>query len=185
MLDPYSRDQLVAHVAEEVRLLDPRVELARLEPQVARRDRLLVLGRRDVRRTSRIARKHLVAARDRARGPVQRVVARRRLRQAGQQRRLPEPELARVLREVGLRRGLDPVGVVAVVDLVHVLVEDPVLRPAAAQLDREARLLDLALERPLLRDVEVAHELLRDRRAALDDLRRRGGRSTAARAIPS
>ena len=44
------------------------------------------------------------------------------------------------------------------------------LRPLLRQLDREAGLLDLAVERLLLADVEVAHELLRDRRAALDDL---------------
>src|SRR5205085_11977346 len=36
-------------------------------------------------------------------------------------------------------------------------------------LDRQTRFLDLALERPLTRDVEVADELLRDRRATLDD----------------
>ena len=57
---------------------------------------------------------------------------------------------------------------VAVVDLVHVRGQDPLLRPAA-ELDREAGLLDLPLERPLARDVEVADELLGDRRAALDD----------------
>src|SRR5437763_1102181 len=74
-----------------------------------------------------------------------------------------EAELPRVLGEVRLGRGLDPVGVVAVVDLVHVLGQDPALRPAAAELDREAGLLQLALEGPLLRDVEVADELLGDR----------------------
>jgi hypothetical protein len=39
----------------------------------------------------------------------------------------------------------------------------------AVQLEREARLDDLPLERPLVAlDVEVADELLRDRRASLD-----------------
>src|SRR2546423_5578676 len=73
-------------------------------------------------------------------------------------------------REVRLRGGLDTVGVIAVVDRVQVAGEDLVLRPAAAQLDREARLLDLALEGPLAAGVEVAHELLRNRRPAFDDL---------------
>ena len=44
------------------------------------------------------------------------------------------------------------------------------LRPLVGELDRETRLAQLARERPLARDVEVPDELLRDRRAALDDL---------------
>ena len=47
-----------------------------------------------------------------------------------------------------------------------------VLRPAVAQLDREAGLLDLAPERPLAAGVEVAHELLRNRGSTLDYLAR-------------
>src|SRR5947208_6434209 len=73
-------------------------------------------------------------------------------------------------REVRLRGGLDAVGVIAVVDGVQVAGEDLVLRPAAAELDREARLLDLALEGALAAGVQVADELLRDRRSAFDDL---------------
>src|SRR2546421_4374670 len=98
------------------------------------------------------------------------IEVRRRLRQPREERRLAERELRRRLREVRLSGGLDPVRVVAVVDLVLVRVQDLLLRPALAQLDREAGLLELALDRPLPRDVEVAHELLGDRRAALDDL---------------
>ncbi len=103
---------------------------------------------------------------------MQRVVHRGRLRQAGEERCLAERQLLRMLREVRLSGSLDPVGVVAVVDLVHVLLEDPVFGPAAAELDCEAGLLELPLEGSLLRDVEVAHQLLRDRRAALDDMAR-------------
>jgi len=104
---------------------------------------------------------------------VEWVVGRRRLRQAGEQGGLRERQLRSVPREVGLRSRLDPVRVVAVVDLVHVGGQDPLLRPGARQLDGEARLFELALDRPLLRHgVEVADELLRDRRAALDDLAR-------------
>ena len=99
-----------------------------------------------------------------------RVVQGRRLREAGEQRRLHQRQVLRRLREVRLRGGLDTVGVVAEVDLVHPGGEDALLRPVAAELDRQAGLLDLPLERPLPRDVEVADELLRDRRAALDHL---------------
>src|SRR5438876_9565209 len=73
-------------------------------------------------------------------------------------------------REIRLRGGLDAVGVIAVVDGVQVADEDLVLRPAAAELDRETRLLDLALEGALAAGIEVAHELLRDRGSAFDDL---------------
>src|SRR5205823_10050881 len=79
-------------------------------------------------------------------------------------------QVLRMLGEVGLRRGLDAVRVVAVVDGVQVLVEDARLRPLARELDREARLLHLAPEGALVADVELADELLRDRRAALDHL---------------
>ena len=117
-----------------------------------------------------IALQHVVAAPERRGRVAERVVARRRLRQAGEERRLLERQLLRRAREVRLGGGLDPVGVIAVEHLVHVRGQDPVLRPLARQLDREARLGELALERPLAREVEVPHELLRDRRAALDDL---------------
>ena len=99
-----------------------------------------------------------------------RVVSRRRLRQSREQRRLCERELLRRLREVRLRRGLDTVGLAAVVDLVQVRRQDLLLRPLVGELHGEARFAQLPRERALSRDVEVAHELLRDRRAALHDL---------------
>jgi hypothetical protein len=78
-----------------------------------------------------------------------------------------------VLGEVRLRRGLDPVRVAAVENLVHVRVQDPALRLLARELDRETRFGCLAAERlRRLLDVEVARELLRDRRAALHDVAR-------------
>src|SRR6476661_2595376 len=73
-------------------------------------------------------------------------------------------------REVRLRRGLDAVGVVPVVHGVEITLEYPVLRPPVAELDRETGLLDLALERLLAARVEVAHELLGDRRSTLEHL---------------
>ena len=78
-------------------------------------------------------------------------------------------QVPRVLREVRLRGRLDPVCLVSVVDLVQVRRQDALLRPRAVELRRQARLLHLPLHGPLPRDVEVAHELLRDRRPALHD----------------
>ena len=161
--------ELVDHVGEEVRLLDARVDAARLEPERVRANRRVVLGERDVVVVDERA-QHLVATVERRLRVVERVVHRRRLRQPRQERRLEQRQLAGGLREVRLRRGLDAVGVVAVVHGVQVLVEDLRLRPLARELDREARLLDLARERLLLAGVEVADELLRDRGAALDHL---------------
>ena len=81
-----------------------------------------------------------------------------------------------MLREVRLRGGLDPdrraPEVRPVRDGVQVLAQDPVLAGAAGvlvlELLGELRLTDLPLEVALrVLDVERAHELLRDRRAAL------------------
>jgi len=95
-----------------------------------------------------------------------------------------------VLGEVRLGRRLRAVRVSAEVDLVEVGLEDPVLAPGLdlrrrqaarndpphgrqallLELDGEAGLLRLPLPRDLAPDVEVADELLRERRASLDDL---------------
>ncbi len=160
--------ELLGHVGEEVGLLDVRIDLARLQHHPLL-DGAAELLARDLARLEH-GPEHVVSTRDRRLPVVERVVDRRRLRQPGEQRGLGERQVTRVPREVGLRRGLDPVGVVAVVDRVQVLAQDHVLRPASAQLDREARLLDLALERTFVAGVEVGGELLGDRRAALDHL---------------
>ena len=117
----------------------------------------------------RSARQYLVAPPQGGRRVVERVVVGRRLRQAGEKRRLLERQPARRNREVRLGGRLDPVGVVAVVDVVEIRVEDRVPRPGAGELDGETGLDDLALQRPLAGQVEVADQLLRDGRAALDD----------------
>ena len=78
-------------------------------------------------------------------------------------------KLPGVLREVRLCSRLDAVRLVSVVDLVQVRRQDALLRPCAVQLRRQAGLLHLPLHRPLTRDVEVAHELLRDGRPAFHD----------------
>ena len=88
---------------------------------------------------------------------------------AREERRVGKRQLARALLEVGVRRLLDPVRAVPEVDRVQVRGEDPVLAPALLELPRERGLADLARERPLVADVCVLDELLRDRRATLDD----------------
>ncbi len=98
-----------------------------------------------------------------------RVVERRVGRQAREQRRLGERQAPRALVEVRARRLLDPVGTVPEVDRVEVGEQDPVLRPALLELPGERGLANLACDRPLVADVGVLDELLRDRRAALDD----------------
>jgi hypothetical protein len=96
----------------------------------------------------------------------------------GQQRGLAEPELLDRLAEVGARGGLHAdrglAAERAVRDGVEVLVEDPALAADAGLLVLELLgqlgLADLALVRPLPRDVEVADQLHRDRGAALHGL---------------
>jgi len=71
----------------------------------------------------------LVATRERGSRVVERVVVGRSLRKPGEQRRLLEREAARRHGEVRLGSGLDPIGVIAVVDVVEIRREDPALRP--------------------------------------------------------
>ena len=52
---------------------------------------------------------------------------------------------------------------------VQVLREDLILREPVLELPCEHRLVDLPLERLVVADVELLHELLRDGRPALDD----------------
>ena len=159
--------QDVLDVADEIRL-PARIRRARtqVETPVGRRRGVLRVG--DVPAPSQRAQDRVAAA-ERGAGVVERVVVGRRLRQPGQKGSLLERQPARRNREVRLGRSLDPVGVVAVVDVVEVGGEDPVLRPGTRELDGEAGLDDLPLQRLVAREIEVAHELLRDGGAALDD----------------
>jgi hypothetical protein len=149
--------------------VDALVETPLLEAKVTLRDRLAVLLTRDVAVLEHGA-QHRVAALERALGLVEGVEDRRRLGQAGEERGLGQGQVPRPPREVRLGGCFDPVRVVPEVHLVHVLLEDLVLRPAAVELDRQARLGHLALEGDLPADVEVPDQLLRDRRSALHDL---------------
>jgi hypothetical protein len=111
-------------------------------------------------------------------------VSGRILRQPREQRGLGQRELAHVLAEVRARRGLDAVGAVPVVDLVEVHLEDLGLRVHLLDAERDHQLLELAVERALVRQEQVAGELLRDRRAALrrveaEQVRDRGAQDAA------
>src|SRR5436305_5799677 len=102
---------------------------------------------------------------------TERVIDGRRLRQACEHRRLRERQILRTRREERLCRRLRTVCRASVEHLVEIRVEDALLRPHLRELDREAGLLYLAREGSArVPDVQVAHELLRDRRTALDDL---------------
>jgi hypothetical protein len=95
------------------------------------------------------------------------------LRQAREERRLLEREILRVHPEVRVGRSLDPVRLLAEIDVVEICLEDPVLAPVAIELDCEAGLGELPADRLLRAEVEVADELLLDRRRALRESARR------------
>ena len=161
-------DELVAHETEEVRLTDLLVEIPGLKARRAAPARARILLRRD-HLLPEHREQHLVPPGDRAGRIDERVVGRRRLRQPREQRRLGECETARRAGVVRACRRLGTVCEVAVEDRVEVRGEDSLLRPLAVELHGQARLGDLPLDGALARDVEGADELLRDRRAALDD----------------
>ena len=115
---------------------------------------------------------HLVAPLPRGGRVQEGVVLRGRLRQAGEQRGLLEVELRCGLVEEHSRRRLHAERRLsadgAVGDAVEVAGQDRALRVVFVVLDCELGLDDLLLERVLVAaEVEVAHELHRDRRAAL------------------
>ena len=112
---------------------------------------------------------HLVGTRARRRQVDARGIFRRRLEEAGEHRRFGEVDVAHVLAEIVLRRGRHAERASAHVHPVEIHAEDLLLRQVGLQPDREEGLLDLALERALVREEDVLGELLGDGRAALDD----------------
>jgi hypothetical protein len=108
---------------------------------------------------------HFVPPIERSFGISERVVARRCLREAGNQCGLLEIQLLGRARSTSPPRPRSP-RVVSIEHLIHVRGQDPVLT-TAVRLDGKACLGELPLQRPLSREVEVADKLLRDRRAAL------------------
>ncbi len=132
----------------------------------------VVLGLRDVAVREHRA-QNLVAAGDGIARALERIEQRGRLWKPCEQGRLGQGQVRRPLGEVRLRRCLDAVRAIAVEDLVDVALQDPVLRLLARELDRETRLRGFPPERlGRLLDVQVARELLRDRRSALHDVSR-------------
>ena len=163
-------DQAIAHIAEEVRLADPAVEPPGIEPELRLCSARVLLSRDDPRVEHRSEDGRAAGAGARRRG--ERVVDRRRLGEPREKSGLRERQLQGRAGEERLRGSLDPVCLTAVVHLVQVRGQDPVLRPGVVELGREAGFLQLPLHRSLARDVEISHELLRDRRPALDDAAR-------------
>ena len=101
----------------------------------------------------------LVRAREARQVDVRRI-ARRRLEEAAEQRRLGEIDLAHGLAEVVLGRRLDAEGAAAHVGAVEVELQDLALGEAALEQQREERFLDLALKRALRRQEQVLGDLL-------------------------
>jgi len=178
-LDSEALDQLLLDVVEDERLAAQRV--ARV---VTRAEWLGIgnvgLGARDVVRLN-----HRLQDRSAplagGGGIDERVVLRGRLRQAGQQRHLGQVELLDGLIEEHLRsrahadRRLAPHG--AVGNIAQVVVEDPVLAVALAQLLGQLGLNDLVLEvvvGGVVRPVQVA---------VVDQLHRERGRSLQRAAL--
>ena len=95
-----------------------------------------------------------------------RVVERRRLRQAGQERRFGQRQIFGRLAEIGFGGRFDPIGPIAVQDLVHVHLEDLILGVAAGQLHGQEGLFDLAFGGLLGAEQGVLDELLGDGRGA-------------------
>src|SRR6266542_3909553 len=88
--------------------------------------------------------------------------SRRRLEQAGQHGCLGEGYLARGLVEIILCRRIDAEGAAAEIGAIKVELENFVLGQPCFQPEREERLLDLALDGPLVRQEEVLGQLLAD-----------------------
>ena len=99
-----------------------------------------------------------------------RVVARRRLRQAGQHRDLGQIQVAQIFSEIDLGGRREAVGALAEIDLVDVELEDLVLGQAVLDLEGEQRFVELARERLLRGQEEVARHLHGDGGGALPAL---------------
>ncbi len=161
------REEPLLEVVDEVRVGiavtgRDRVELDRL------RDGLVLLGRRDHPLLEHLP-QHVVAPDPRVHRVCERIEVVRRADQPGQQRGLGEGEVLRVDVEVRARGRLDAVRPLPEVHRVQVLREDLILGEPVLELPCQHRLVDLPLQRLVVADVQLLHELLRDGRPALDD----------------
>ena len=96
-----------------------------------------------------------------------RIVGRRRLRQAGQHGGLAKRDVLEILAEVDARGAREAVSALAQIDLVHVQLENLVLRQRGLDLVREQHFVDLARGGLLAREEEVARDLHGDRAGTL------------------
>ena len=172
-VDPVAFDQFLFDQVEEEGVVHGRVAVALVEAEPAG-PRLQVTRPGDVALFVHRP-QHLVAPLQRRLRVEERVVFRGRLRQPGDQRRLGQVQFRGRFVEVGLRRrfhperGLPFVGPVR--RRVQVGVEDPAAAVRFEELFRQVRFFDLPLQRVFrVADVEVADQLLGDRRGALDRL---------------
>ncbi len=127
---------------------------------IGRQDRNLVLLPVDLTQLEH-AREDVVASLECALGIGDGVVAGRRLRNAGQHRRLGGGELVELLVVIKRGRGRDAVGAVTEKDLIQIQIEDLILRQGSFDLQREQDLGELALEGLLRAEQEVAGHLHR------------------------
>ena len=93
----------------------------------------------------------------------------RRLEQAGEHRAFGQIHVTSRLVEIILSRGIHAEGAAAHIGAVEIQFQNLVLGQARLQPHGQERLLDLAVERALVRQKQVLGELLRQRRAALHD----------------
>ena len=159
--------QLIGDVTDKERLADLAVDTAALEVQL-RGVGLALLLRGDHARLTHCL-EHLGAPLERGLRVLVRVVGRRQLWQAREQRGLWQRQVLRRLGEVGLRGSLHAVRVVAVEDGVQVRRQDLVFGEAVLKLHGQHGLAQLSVDRLLLDDVDLRDQLLRQRRAALND----------------
>jgi hypothetical protein len=171
-------EMLPDHLGE---MVGPRRVGLAFTPDVELRDLrgLVLLGRDEVELAHPA--QDVLLARLRASGIGDRVVARRGLRQSGEHRELGDAETLEWSSEIGLGGGREPVGALSEKDLVDVELEDLVLAQVVFDLECEQGLVELAAERLLLAEEEVACHLHGDRagplsRAAVEEVRERGAR---------
>ena len=113
------------------------------------------------------ASEHVVLAHGGARRIDDRVVGRRRDGKTRERGGLADRDLVERAAEVGSCGALEAVGALTQIDLVHVDLEDLVLRKRFFDLEGHRDLVELAGVGALGREEEVAGNLLRDGRAAL------------------
>ena len=111
-----------------------------------------------------------VAPFDRPFAFLERMIIGRRLRQGGEIGGLRDGQLVHGLAVIVQGRGGDAVIAETEIDFVQIKFENLVLRIGALDPEREKRLPDLALERPLVGQEKILGDLLGDGRGALDAL---------------